>query len=40
MIAWPSPRSTAAPCTFIATSQAPVPKPKKNSPVATAATRE
>ena len=28
----PSSRSTAAPCTFIATSQAPLPKPNRNSP--------
>ena len=34
MIARPMPRSTAAPCTFIATSQPPVPKPKPNRPAA------
>ena len=34
-IARPSSRSTAAPCTFIATSQAPLPKPNTNSPAAT-----
>ena len=34
-IARPSSCSTAAPCTFMATSQVPLPKPKTNSPAAT-----
>ena len=35
MIARPSICSTAAPCTFIATSQVPLLKPNRNSPAAT-----
>ena len=31
------PRSTSAPCRFIATSQVPVPRPTRNSPAATIA---
>jgi hypothetical protein len=38
MIARPSLRSTIAPWTFIATSQAPFAKPKKNSPMTTQTT--
>ncbi|MEC3998691.1 hypothetical protein VSR01_36480 [Actinacidiphila sp. DG2A-62] len=35
MIERPRWRSTTAPWTFIATSQAPLPKPRKNSPITT-----
>ena len=38
MIDRPRRRSTAAPCTLIATSPAAVPKPRTNSPAATGAT--
>ena len=34
MIGRPSRRSTAAPCTFMATSQAPLEKPNTNRPAA------
>ena len=33
MIARPSPRSTAVPSTFMATSQVPMPRPRTNSPI-------
>ena len=38
MIEWPSRRSTAAPWTFMATSQTPADTPNRNSPAATGAT--
>ena len=39
MIERPSPRSTSAPSTFIATSQTPVPMPNANRPTAQTGTR-
>ena len=38
MIGRPRRRSTAAPCTFIATSQAPLEKPNTNSPTTSGTT--
>ena len=40
MIERPIRRSTSAPSTFIATSQVPLPKPRRNRPTTTGATPE